>query len=129
MNDSAVLLSGETRFWSLLGWKGLILTSRPCVLVRSGAQNSWPQYNRDIQTMNEVKDSLWKWGCLRIRISNTDCKSSRWKIQAELSTFIDWEFKLFNSHEWPRHNFSLQYQYNINQISDENTEKYQFGDN
>ena len=24
---------------------------------------------------------------------------------------------------------SLQYQYNINQISDENKEKYQFGDN
>ena len=23
---------------------------------------------------------------------------------------------LFNSHEWPRQNFSLQYQYNINQI-------------
>ena len=35
-----------------------------------------------------------------------------------------------NSHEWPRQNFSLQYQieYNINQISDENKEKYQFGD-
>ena len=26
-------------------------------------------------------------------------------------------------------NFSLQYQYNIKQISDENKEKYQFGDN
>ena len=26
-------------------------------------------------------------------------------------------------------NFSLQYQYNITQISDENKEKYQFGDN
>ena len=25
--------------------------------------------------------------------------------------------------------FSLQYQYTINQISDENKEKYQFGDN
>ena len=35
----------------------------------------------------------------------------------------------FNSHEWPRQNFSLQYLYNINQISDENKEKYQFGDN
>ena len=39
------------------------------------------------------------------------------------------ELKPFNSHEWPRQNFSLQYQYNINQISDENKEKYQFGDN
>ena len=35
----------------------------------------------------------------------------------------------FNSHEWPRNNFSrLQYQYNINQISYENKEKYQSGD-
>ena len=33
------------------------------------------------------------------------------------------------THEWPRQNFSLQYQYNINQISDEVKEKYQFGDN
>ena len=29
----------------------------------------------------------------------------------------------------PRQNFSLQYQYNFNQIRDENKEKYQFGDN
>ena len=34
-----------------------------------------------------------------------------------------------NFHEWPRQNFSLQYQYNTNQISDENKEKYQFGYN
>ena len=33
-----------------------------------------------------------------------------------------------NSHEWPRQNFSLQYQYNIKQTSDENKEKYQLGD-
>ena len=26
-------------------------------------------------------------------------------------------------------NLSLQYQYNINQVSDETNEKYQFGDN
>ena len=30
-----------------------------------------------------------------------------------------------NSHEWPRQNFSLQYQYNIRGTSDENKEKYQ----
>ena len=35
----------------------------------------------------------------------------------------------FNSHEWPRQNFSLQYKYNINQMSNENIEKYQFGEN
>ena len=33
----------------------------------------------------------------------------------------------FNSHEWPRQNFPLQYQYNINEKSDENKEKYQAG--
>ena len=39
-------------------------------------------------------------------------------------------FLPFNSHKWPRQNFSLQYLvYNINQISDENKEKYQFEDN
>ena len=37
--------------------------------------------------------------------------------------------KPFNSQEWPKENFSLHYQYNINHISDENKEKYQFGDN
>ena len=35
----------------------------------------------------------------------------------------------FNSHEWPRQNFSLQYYYSIDQTSDENEVKYQFGDN
>ena len=34
-----------------------------------------------------------------------------------------------SAYEQPRQNFSLQYQYNINQISDEKKEKYQFGDN
>ena len=34
----------------------------------------------------------------------------------------------FNSHEWPRQNFSLQYQYHIKQTSDENKEKYQLKD-
>ena len=30
------------------------------------------------------------------------------------------------NHEWPRKNFSLQYQYSINQTSVENEEKCQF---
>ena len=34
----------------------------------------------------------------------------------------------FNSHELPRQNFSLQYQNDIKQTSDENKEKYQLGD-
>ena len=37
-------------------------------------------------------------------------------------------FYTFNSHEWPRQNFSLQYQYNIKQTSDENIEKFQLTD-
>ena len=32
-----------------------------------------------------------------------------------------------NSHEWPRQNFSLQYQYTIEQTIDEKKEKYQLG--
>ena len=36
--------------------------------------------------------------------------------------------KSFNSHEWPRQNFSQQYQYNIKKTSDENKERYQLGD-
>ena len=32
-----------------------------------------------------------------------------------------------NSHEWPRQNLSLQYQYNIKQKMNKNTEKYQLG--
>ena len=31
----------------------------------------------------------------------------------------------FTSHEWPRENFSLKYQYNIKHRSDENKVKYQ----
>ena len=38
----------------------------------------------------------------------------------------DCQFTL-NSHDWPKESFSLQYQYNIKQTSDEN-EKYQLQD-
>ena len=34
----------------------------------------------------------------------------------------------FDSHKWPRENFSLQYQYNIKQKKDEDEEKYKLGD-
>ena len=34
----------------------------------------------------------------------------------------------FDSNEWPRKNFFLQYQWNIMQTSNENMEKYQLGD-
>ena len=33
-----------------------------------------------------------------------------------------------NCHKWPIQNFSLQYQYNIKQTSDENREEYQLQD-
>ena len=39
-----------------------------------------------------------------------------------------YSFWPFNSHEWPRLNFSLLFQTNIKQTSDENKEKYQLGD-
>ena len=45
--------------------------------------------------------------------------------------FFDLRYDLFqpcNSHEWPSQNFSLQYQYNVKQTSDEKEEKYQLGD-
>ena len=35
------------------------------------------------------------------------------------------DLTLGNSHEWQRENFSLHYQFNIKQKSDENKEKYQ----
>ena len=38
------------------------------------------------------------------------------------------ESQPFNSHVWPRHNFSSQHQRNIKQTSDENKEKYRLGD-
>ena len=44
----------------------------------------------------------------------------------KLPVDLIWEF---NSHEWPRQNFSLQYQYSVNQVSYENKENYQFRDN
>ena len=40
----------------------------------------------------------------------------------------EYMFSPFNSQEWPRENFSLQYQYNVKQTSDENRVKYQWGD-
>ena len=42
---------------------------------------------------------------------------------SQVMCFIPWV-----CYKWPRHNFSLQYQYNINQTSDENKEKYESGD-
>ena len=62
---------------------------------------------------------------------SVDMHVSRYaKIVEELRLeVIHWSHLTLNSHEWPRQNFSLQYQHNINQISDENKEKYQFGDN
>ena len=53
-----------------------------------------------------------------------DVESKFWKFPC-----WKWGTWPFNSHEWPRQNFSLQYQHNINQISEKNKEKYQFGDN
>ena len=45
-----------------------------------------------------------------------------------MNKFLFFFFYTFNSHEGPRQNFSLQYQYNIKQTSDENIEKFQLTD-
>ena len=50
------------------------------------------------------------------------------KLSEEILSWSLMELTL-NSHEWPRQNFSLKYQYSSSQISDENKEKYQFGEN
>ena len=39
-----------------------------------------------------------------------------------------YSFWPFSSHEWPRLNFSLLFQTNIKQTSDENKEKYKLGE-
>ena len=48
-----------------------------------------------------------------------------WPAAAHSITAQYWSF---TSHEWPKQNFSLPYQYNINQITNENKEKYKIED-
>ena len=50
------------------------------------------------------------------------------KLSEEILSWSLMELTL-NCHEWPRQNFSLKYRYSSSQISDENKEKYQFGEN
>ena len=59
----------------------------------------------------------WK---VRIKLVQTTGVSQFWK------QFIE-DFKI-NSHEWPRQNFSLEYQYNIKQTCEENTGRHKLGD-
>ena len=47
---------------------------------------------------------------------------------SELSTYRKEGVLTLNSQDWPRQNFSLLYLYDIMQMSDENTEKYQLWD-
>ena len=54
---------------------------------------------------------------------------SHYPMQGDCKYISGRLYKPFHSHEWPRQNFSFQYQYNINQTRDENKENYQFGDN
>ena len=48
-----------------------------------------------------------------------------WFFNPLLKTAVSHAFNPLT--EWPKQNFSLQYQYNINQIRAENKEKYQLG--
>ena len=49
----------------------------------------------------------------------------QWVWDETNGVLASWPFK---SYEWPSQNFSLQYQYNITQVSDGNKEKYQLWD-
>ena len=61
---------------------------------------------------------VFNWDCVR---TNNHCNDA---IMRGLKT---WHRSPFNSHLWPRQNFSSQYHYNIKQMSDENIEKYKLG--
>ena len=57
-------------------------------------------------------------------------RNKKFSYKSHKHKILNWPYPWpINYHEWPRRNFSLEYQYNINQTSDENKEKYQFGDN
>ena len=53
------------------------------------------------------------------------CQGQSWLEKVSSKKTKNLILNPFNSQEWPRQNFSLQYQYNIRQTSDENEEKYQ----
>ena len=57
-----------------------------------------------------------------------DCTLKTMQVAHVGSLSLSQFFLPFNSHEWPRQNFSLQYQHSIKQTSDENKEEYQLGD-
>ena len=50
-------------------------------------------------------------------------KTKKWHMR---HSQVSLTFLTFNSHEWPRLNFSLLFQTNIKQTIDENKEKYQW---
>ena len=56
------------------------------------------------------------------------CQGQSWLEKVSSKKTNNLILNPFNCQEWPRQNFSLQYQYNIRQTSDENEEKYQLAD-
>ena len=76
-------------------------------------------------------NGIWKFvmegeGDLRWLDISFSAKTSPFDSFAK-TLLLRWYF-LLHSHEWPRKNFFLQYQYNIKQASNENKEKYQLRD-
>ena len=83
----------------------------PMIQIHQSTKGQW-QYSK-----------LSTWSCHLDLKSNSHNWFTRKCVAAEGD---NWPF---NSHERSRQNFSIQYQYNIKQISDENKEKYQFVNN
>ena len=74
--------------------------------------------------------AYWCWG-VKDSLTFTGTADLSRAFALQFGQSFEWlsRNKKNNFHEWPRKNFSLKYQHNINHISDENKEKYQFGDN
>ena len=74
---------------------------------------------RTAQLNNHFEDCSW--------LINNNSVQQITNKEKEKKSELQQYCTIFNSHEWPTQNFSLQYQYNIHQISYENREKYKFG--
>ena len=80
-----------------------------------------------VQSDGQIK---YFFGCEAARNNGTVIRGSEIKLLCDLFyQVILRNSKHSNSHERLGQNFSCQYQYNINQKSDENKENYLFGDN
>ena len=112
-------ISGEERFepvskaseWEVFKGSGT-KTNRTLAPLRA------PSHRSHAFETHAPRRSCWSMFCIFLILHVLNLNMSILSIPYQLS----------NSHGGPRQNFSLQYQYNIRQTSDENKEKYQSGD-